>query len=127
MANVKPAHEIDQYIVQFAPEVQGILHEIRGIVREVAPEVEEIISYRMPAFRLRGILIYVAAFKKHIGIYPPISGDAQLEESLAIYLGEKGNLRFPLDEPIPFGLIKRIVKLRVQQDRTKAEAKRKRK
>ena len=78
----------------------------------------------MPAFRHHGILIYFAAWKKHIGLYPPISGDVAIEKAVAKYAGPKGNLQFPLNEPIPYNLIKRIVKLRVKQDREKAEAKR---
>jgi uncharacterized protein YdhG (YjbR/CyaY superfamily) len=77
----------------------------------------------MPAFTLNGALVYFAAFKKHIGLYPPVSGDARLEKAISPYAGEKGNLRFPLDQPIPYDLIERIVKLRVKQSLTKAAAK----
>src|SRR5690242_7870961 len=87
---------IDDYIALFPPEVQAILEKIRLTVRQAAPEAEEIVSYRMPAFRLNGILVYFAAFKNHIGLYPPVRGDAKLEKSIAPYAGEKGNLRFPL-------------------------------
>ena len=81
----------------------------------------------MPAFRQHGILVYFAAWKKHIGLYPPISGDKALEKAVARYAGPKGNLQFPLDEPMPLDLIERIVKLRVKQDTAKAAAKRKKK
>jgi uncharacterized protein YdhG (YjbR/CyaY superfamily) len=81
-------------------------------------------AYKMPAFRQHGILLYFAAWKNHIGLYPPISGDAAVEKAVARYAGPKGNLQFPLDEPIPYNLIKRIVKLRVKQDREKSDAKR---
>ncbi len=111
---------IDEYIALFSPEIQASLEKIRLTIRRAAPEAEETISYRMPAFRLDGILVYFAAFKKHIGLYPPVRGDAELEKSLATYAGEKGNLRFPLDQPIPYDLIKRIVKLRVKQNLGKA-------
>src|ERR1700704_1175376 len=77
------------------------------------------------AFKQHGILVYFAAWKKHIGLYPPISGDKALEEAIAGYAGPKGNLQFPLDEPIPYDLIERIVKLRVKQDLAKAAANRK--
>ncbi len=73
----------------------------------------------MPAFTQDGILVYFAAFKKHIGLYPPVSGDAKLEKAIATYAGQKGNLRFPLDQPIPYRLIERIVKLRVKQNRSR--------
>jgi uncharacterized protein YdhG (YjbR/CyaY superfamily) len=73
----------------------------------------------MPAFRLNGVLLYFAAFKKHIGLYPPVRGDAKLEIAIAPYAGKKGNLQFPLDQPIPYGLIERIAKLRVKQNSAK--------
>jgi uncharacterized protein YdhG (YjbR/CyaY superfamily) len=76
----------------------------------------------MPAFRGHGIIVYFAAFKNHIGIFPPIQGDARLDKALARYRGPKGNLRFPLDEPIPYDLIERIVRLRAKQDQAKAIA-----
>lgn len=116
---------IDEYIAAFPPEVQAILERIRSTVREAAPDAQEVISYRMPAFKLNGILVYFAAFKKHIGLYPPMKGDARLERAIARYAGEKGNLRFPLDQPIPYDLIARIVKLRVKQNLAKEAAKRK--
>ena len=107
---------IDEYIAAFPEDVAAILARIRATVREAAPGAEEIISYRMPAFRQNGILIYFAAFKGHIGVYPPVRGDARLEKALAQYAGEKGNLRFPLDRPIPYALIARIVKLKARQN-----------
>jgi len=111
---------IDEYIAEFSPEVRAILEKIRRTVSAAAPEAQEIISYRMPAFTLNGVLVYFAAFKHHIGLYPPISGDAELERAVSPYAGEKGNLRFPLDQPIPYDLIARIVKLRVKQNLAKA-------
>lgn len=111
-------NNIDEYIAAAAPEVQPILERIRATVRKAAPKAEEIISYRMPAFRQGGILVYFAAFKKHIGLYPPVSGDAAIEKAIAPYAGPKGNLQFPLDQPIPYDLIARIVKLRVRQKET---------
>jgi uncharacterized protein YdhG (YjbR/CyaY superfamily) len=76
----------------------------------------------MPAFRQGSMLLYFAAFKNHIGVFPPVRGDAKLEKAVAPYAGEKGNLRFPLDRPIPYDLIKRIVRLRLKQVTAKAEA-----
>jgi uncharacterized protein YdhG (YjbR/CyaY superfamily) len=122
---VSAPRNIDEYIGMFPPEVQVILETIRSTVKRAAPEAEETISYRMPAFRLQGILVYFAAFKNHIGLYPPVKGDAQLEKAIAVYAGEKGNLKFPLDQPIPYELIGRIVKLRVKQNRSKAQARNK--
>ena len=98
---------------------------MRTTIRRAAPEAKETISYQMPAFRQHGILVYFAAWKAHIGLYPPVSGDKALQKAVARYSGPKGNLQFPLDEPIPYDLIERIVRLRVKQDLAKAAAKRK--
>jgi len=115
---------IDGYIAQFPADVQAILAKVRATIRHAAPDAKEKISYQMPAFKQHGILVYFAAWKKHIGMYPPISGNKTLAKAIARYAGPKGNLQFPLDEPMPFDLIERIVKLRVKQDSAKAEAKR---
>jgi uncharacterized protein YdhG (YjbR/CyaY superfamily) len=111
---------IDDYIAASALEVRPILARIRKTIGSAAPEARELISYRMPAFKLHGILVYFAAFKDHIGVYPPISGDEKLEKELAPFRGPKRNLKFPLDEPIPYALIRRAVLLRVKQDRARA-------
>ena len=106
---------IDEYIASAAEDVRATLEDIRATVRQAAPEAEELISYRIPAFRLGEILVYFAAFKNHIGFYPPVKGDPKLERDVVRYAGEKGNLRFPLSDPIPLKLIERIVKHRVKQ------------
>jgi uncharacterized protein YdhG (YjbR/CyaY superfamily) len=116
---------IDGYISQFPADVQAILQNVRTTISSAAPEAKEAISYLMPAFKLHGMLVYFAAWEKHIGLYPPISGDKTLEKAVARYAGPKGNLQFPLDEPIPYDLIELIVTLRVKQDTAKAAAKRK--
>ena len=115
MADRSAPETIDDYIAAFSPDVQTILEKIRATIREAAPQAEEKISYRMPAFTLDGILIYFAAFKKHIGIYPPVQGDEKLNKKLARYRGPKGNLQLPLDEPIPYELIRSIVRFRVKE------------
>ena len=117
---------IDEYIGSCPPTVRAILRKIRATAAATAPGASEKISYRMPAFAQDGILIYFAAFKHHIGVFPPISGDPRLERSLSRYRGPKGNLKFPLDEPVPYHLIKRIVSLRLQQNIARAKAGRKR-
>ena len=89
-------------------------------IKNAAPGAQETISYKIPAFRLNRILVYFAAFKNHIGLYPPVKGDAKLVKAISAYAGEKGNLQFPLDQPIPYGLIERIVKFRVKQNSSKA-------
>ncbi len=120
--------DIDCYILQFPADVQVILEEVRKAIRNAAPDAKEVVSYQMPAFKQHGILVYFAAWKKHIGMYPPISGDKALEKAVASYAGPKGNLQFPLNESMPLDLIEQIVKLRVKQDTDKAAMqKRKRK
>jgi uncharacterized protein YdhG (YjbR/CyaY superfamily) len=117
--------DIDRYISQFPAGVQTILQKMRETIRNAAPEAKEVVSYKMPAFKQHGILVYFAAWKEHIGLYPPISGDKVIEKAIARYAGPKGNLQFPLDEPMPLKLIERIVKLRVKQDTENATARRK--
>ena len=113
---------IDQYISAFSHDVQPILRRIRQVVRSAAPDAQEGISYRMPAFRLNGPLVYFAAFKKHIGLYPPVKGDPGLQKAVSRYAGPKGNLQFQLDQPIPYALIARITKSRARQNLAKARA-----
>ncbi len=121
------AATIDDYIAAFPADVQAILKKIRLTITKAAPKAVEKISYQMPAFAQDGILIYFAAFKKHIGIFPPVRGDANLTKALARYRGPKGNLKFPLDEPMPYALITRIVKCRVKEQAARARSKRKKK
>ena len=116
---------IDEYIAASRADVQPILRKIRRLINAAAPDAQEVISYGIPAFRQHGILVHFAAFKAHIGLYPPVSGDASLKKALAPYAGPKGNLKFPLDQPIPYALIKRIVLLRLKQDLERAAAGRK--
>ncbi|MGH7937879.1 MAG: iron chaperone, partial [Chthoniobacterales bacterium] len=101
-------------------EVQEILKRIRRTIRKGAPDAEEAISYRMPAFMLKGVLVYFAAFKKHIGLYPRASGIAKFKKDLSAYKSAKGSVQFPLDKPIPYDLIARIVKFRVKENLGKA-------
>jgi len=122
-----PPRNVDEYIDGFSPEVQSILEKIRATIRQAAPGAEEIISYQIPAFTLKGNLVYFAAFKNHIGLYPPVKGDETLERKVARYAGEKGNLKFPLDQPIPYDLISKIVELRVKQNTATTTTKRKKK
>jgi len=119
--NNDQADTIDAYIAAASPQAQPILRKIRALIAKAAPDAEETISYRMPAFRQNGILLYFAAFKNHIGLFPPVDGDAALEANLARYRGPKGNLKFPLDEPMPYALIARIAALRAAQDASKGK------
>ena len=125
MAKLQKPKDIDGYISQFPADVQAILEKVRATIRHAAPEAKETISYQMPAFKQHGILVYFAAWRHHIGLYPPVSGDKALEKAAGRFAGPKGNLQFPLDEPIPYDLIERVVRLRVKQESVKAAAKRK--
>ena len=117
---------VDDYIARYPPDIQTILQTIRLTVKKAAPRAVERISYGMPAFFLDGVLIYFAAFKKHIGIFPPVRGDAKLDKALAPYRGPKGNLQFPLNQPIRYALIARVVKCRAREQAARTKAKRKR-
>jgi uncharacterized protein YdhG (YjbR/CyaY superfamily) len=123
MMDRSTAGSIDEYIAAFPPDIQAILEKIRSVIRKTAPDASEKISYQMPAFNLGGDLIYFAAFKKHIGLYPPVKGDEKLQKALAPYRGEKGNLKFPFGEPIPYGLIERVVKARLEEHLERLAAK----
>jgi uncharacterized protein YdhG (YjbR/CyaY superfamily) len=123
-SSAEVATTIDEYIAAFSPEVQSILQRVRQAARQAAPEAQEVISYRMPALKQGGILVYFAAFKSHIGLYPPVSGDPAVVKAIAPYSGEKGNLRFPFDKPIPYDLIARITALRLKQNLAKERLKR---
>jgi uncharacterized protein YdhG (YjbR/CyaY superfamily) len=99
---------IDAYLATVAPESKRILQEIRQLIHRKVPQAQEVISYQLPAFKLGKTFIYFAAFKKHIGIYPPITADKSLLALTAPYRNEKGNLAFPLDQAIPFELIGKV-------------------
>jgi uncharacterized protein YdhG (YjbR/CyaY superfamily) len=109
----KIPRSVDDYVATFAPDIQTVLRKIRRTVKAAAPNAEETISYRMPAYKLHGVLVYFAAFKQHIGLFPPVRGDAGLMQAVKPYAGPKGNLQFPFKKPIPYALIRRIVKARV--------------
>jgi uncharacterized protein YdhG (YjbR/CyaY superfamily) len=117
---------VDEYIALFPLEVQERLQKIRTTIRKAAPKAEETISYQLPTFTLGGkYLIYFAAFKKHVSVYPAPRGAEVFKEELAKYKGGKGTVQFPLDKPIPFSLISRIVKFRVKEHLEKAKGKKK--
>jgi uncharacterized protein YdhG (YjbR/CyaY superfamily) len=99
---------IDDYIETVSVDAKPILEELRKLIQTTVPDATETISYQMPAFKLGRTFIYFAAFKKHIGIYPPVKADKALEKELLIYRNEKGNLKFPLDQPMPYELISRV-------------------
>ena len=108
-------NNIDEYIAGFPKETQEILQQIRTTIKNSVPEAEETISYAIPTFKLKGVyLVYFAAFKNHIGFYATPTGHAEFKDELSNYKQGKGSVQFPLDKPIPFDLIKRIVEFRVK-------------
>jgi uncharacterized protein YdhG (YjbR/CyaY superfamily) len=107
---------IDEYISGFPPKIQKILQKVRKVIKKAAPGAEEKISYQMPAFAQRGILVYFAAWKNHIGLYPTSSGITAFKRELSKYKVAKGSVQFPIEEPLPYDLISRIVKFRVAEN-----------
>jgi len=115
-ASSKQFKTIDEYISMFPDEVQTILNQVRQTIRGAAPEAGETINYQMPTFTLNGNLVHFAAFKTHIGFYPTPTGIEAFKEELAPYKGAKGSVQFPIDQPMPLSLIRRIVKYRVKEN-----------
>ncbi|MBK9602247.1 MAG: DUF1801 domain-containing protein [Anaerolineales bacterium] len=118
---------IDDYIATFPKGTQTVLKKLRATIRKAAPKAEETINYQIPTFTLQGNLVHFAAFKNHIGFYPTPSGIEKFKEELSVYEGAKGSVKFPLDKLIPYALITKIVKFRVQENLERAAAKGKRK
>lgn len=118
-------NNIDEYIAGFPLEVREILQQMRSTIKSAAPEAEEAIKYQIPTFVLNGNLVHFAAFRNHIGFYPTPSGIEAFKNELSAYESAKGSVQFPLDQPIPFGLIKEIVEFRVKEAGQKTAAKRK--
>lgn len=114
---------IDEYIATFPAGIQAILEELRAAIRAAAPDAEERISYQMPAFALHGNLVYFAAAKHHIGFYPTSSGIAAFQQELSAYEGSKGAVRFPIGQPLPLDLIRRMVEFRVAENLRRAATK----
>jgi len=119
--------DIDEYIAGFPDDVQKILKKMRATIKRAAPDAGEAIKYQMPTFTLQGNLVHFAAFQKHIGFYPTPTGTHKFRKELSVYEGGKGSVRFPLDRPIPFELIGRMVEFRVKESLARAEARGKKK
>lgn len=110
------SESIDAYIKIFPKNVQAVLKKMRAVIREASPRAEETIKYRMPTYTLQGKnLVHFAAFRNHIGFYPTPSPITAFKKELSRYETAKGSIKFPLDKPIPFGLVKKIVKFRVRE------------
>ena len=121
--NTRPI-SIDQYIPMFPDDIQEILEELRKVIRYAAPEAQEAISYGIPTFRLHGNLVHFAAYKKHIGFYP--GGPSAIEafkDELSAYKQSKGTVQFPLDMPIPFQIVKRMVEFRLKENESRRKKK----
>ncbi len=116
---------IDEYIAGFPPSVRPILNKVRATIRRAAPRATEAIKYRLPTFMLHGNLVHFGAFKKHLGFYATPTGNAQFRTELAAYQGAKGSVQFPFDRPIPYGLITRMVRFRMEENTARAGAKQK--
>jgi uncharacterized protein YdhG (YjbR/CyaY superfamily) len=108
--------EIDKYISSFPITIQEVLELLRETIRKAAPEAKEVISYSMPAFKQKRVLVYFAAYTNHIGFYPTSSGIEMFKEEFSAYKWSKGAVQFPLDKPLPLDLITRIVEFRVKED-----------
>ena len=115
--------DVDTYISEFPSETQKVLQQLRMTIKEVAPKATEIISYGMPAFKFNGILVWYAAYTKHIGFYPKASGIEVFKKELSQYKGAKGSVQFPLGQPLPIELISRIVKFRMTENMQKLKPK----
>ena len=114
--NIDTYETIDEYISNFSPEIQEKLIKLRKAIREAAPDAREKIGYRMPTFTLDGKnLVHFAAFDNHIGFYPTPSGIETFKQELSAYKGAKGSVQFPMDMPIPYELVSRIVRFRVDE------------
>jgi uncharacterized protein YdhG (YjbR/CyaY superfamily) len=105
---------IDEYIENAAPEARSILREIRAVIAKAVPTAEETISYKMPAFKAKRTFVYFAAFKKHIGLYPPVR-DPNLRKRVIRFANEKGNLSFPISEPFPYDLVAEVAQALAKQ------------
>ena len=117
----KAPESIDEYIGTFPKDIRSKLESIRKAVKEEAPDAKEVISYGMPAFKLNRVLVYFAAQRKHIGFYPTASGISAFEEELSQFKHSKGAVQFPIDEPVPLELVRKMVRFRVKEDMAKAK------
>jgi uncharacterized protein YdhG (YjbR/CyaY superfamily) len=116
---------VDEYLSALPENAKAILKEFRKTIKQAAPQAEELISYNMPAFTLHGGLIWYAAWKEHISLYPRTARMEASIKELSEYEGSKGTIKFAMDKPLPFSLITKIVKFRVKENLEKAKAKRK--
>jgi uncharacterized protein YdhG (YjbR/CyaY superfamily) len=115
----KTPKSIDEYVKRFPADVRERLEKMRETIQKAAPDAVEAIAYQIPTFRLNGNLVHFAAFTHHIGFFPTSSGTLAFKEELAPYKWAKGSVQFPFEKPIPFGLVRRIVKFRLKENQAK--------
>lgn len=114
MQNLK-VESVSEYIRHFSPEIQQNLEELRSAILSVSPDIQETISYHMPAFKTTKVAVYFAAYKRHVGFYPTPSGITAFEKELAAFKYAKGSVQFPIDQPMPLDLVKKMTLFRVNE------------
>ncbi len=125
MMDLHEFHDIDSYIAGFPEDIRKLQTELRAVIKQAAPEATEKISYSMPTFYQHGNLVHFAAYRNHVGFYPAASGIEAFKAELSAYKWSKGTIQFPLGKPLPVGLITRIVQFRLEENRQKAQKKKK--
>ena len=123
MRKMKTAASVDEYIAAADPNAKKALRDIRKTIKDAAPKAEEVISYQIPGYKYHGMLVFFAAWKKHISLYPAPWGAESLKKEMSAYEGSKGTIKFPLDKPMPLTLIKKMVKYRVKENEMRASMK----
>ena len=123
MGKMKTSASVDDYIAMADPHAKKALRDIRKAIKGAAPRAEEVISYQIPGYKFHGMLVFFAAWKNHISLYPAPWGADSLKKEMAAYDGSKGTIKFPLDKPMPLTLIKKMVKYRVKENEMKASLK----
>lgn len=119
------AKNVDDYIQRYPADVQPVLQKIRQTIRKTAPKAEEVISYQIPGYKQNGMLIFFAAYKNHISVYPAPRGNETFRKELSAYKGGKGTVQFPIDQPVPYDLITRITRFRLKENEERATVKNK--
>lgn len=123
MAKMKSYATVDEYIALAEPNVKKALKDIRKTIKATAPKADEVISYQIPGYKYHGMLIFFAAWKNHISLYPAPWKAESLKKEMSAYEGSKGTIKFPLDKPMPLALIKKMVKYRLKENEAKAALK----
>jgi uncharacterized protein YdhG (YjbR/CyaY superfamily) len=119
MGKMKTAASVDEYISTAEPKAKKALRDIRKTIKAAAPKAEEVISYQIPGYKYHGMLVFFAAWKNHISLYPAPWSAESLKKEMSVYEGSKGTIKFPLDKPMPLALIKKMVKYRLKENEMK--------